>query len=296
MPITTLQFKLPSFYDLSATCHAHGWRYLAPFHWDESRGAISFALLVNDRAVDVFACQRRARLSAHVHSGSKLRESEKLYVRHCIKRALDLDTDIAALLVLANSIDKRLARLVKNGAGRMLRSPTAWEDAAKTLFTTNCSWSLTTKMAQSACSVGFAPASPAGRFPFPAPATIAALTEAHLKKKLSVGYRAGYLRRLAAAFSPEGPLHGVDLARLGPLTAQTLLTSLAGFGPYATNHMMLLSGYYREIPVDTVVTSYLRQMHRTRDVSKLIDKKYKVWGDYKWWGLALEKMHQRIYG
>jgi N-glycosylase/DNA lyase len=296
MPITTLQFKLPPFYDLSVTCHAHGWRYLAPFNWDEGRGAISFALLVNDRAVDLFACQRRACLSAQVRSGSKLRESEKLYVRHCINRALDLDTDTTALLVLANSIDKRLARLVKNGAGRMLRSPTAWEDAAKTLFTTNCSWGLTKKMAHSACSAGLAPASPAGRFPFPAPATIAALTEAHLKKRLPVGYRAGYLRRLAAAFSPKGPLHGVDLTRLGRLPAQTLLASLAGFGPYATNHMMLLSGYYREIPVDTVVTSYLKQMHRTRDVRKLIDKKYKAWGDYRWWGLTLEKMHQRVYG
>jgi N-glycosylase/DNA lyase len=293
MPITTLQFKPPSCYDLSTTCHAHGWRYLAPFDWDESRGVISFALLVDDHPVDVFAWQRRAHLSAQVHSGATLQESEKLYLRLCIKRALDLDTDTTALLALANSIDKRLARLVKNGAGRMLRSPTAWEDAAKTLFTTNCSWSLTAKMAQSACSPGFAPPSPAGRFPFPVPTTIASATEAHLKKSLSVGYRAGYLRRLAAAFSPAGPLHGVDLTRLGRLPAQTLLASLAGFGPYATNHMMLLSGYYREIPVDTVVTSYLKQLHRTRDVHKLIDKKYKAWGDYRWWGLALEKMHYR---
>src|SRR6266545_2400997 len=46
------------------------------------------------------------------------------------------------------------------GAGRLLRSPTVFEDAVKTLCTTNCSWALTRLMVERLCArdAGAAPA------------------------------------------------------------------------------------------------------------------------------------------
>jgi hypothetical protein len=54
--------------------------------------------------------------------------------------------------------------------------------------------------------------------------------------------------------------------------------------------MLILTGYYAKIPVDTVVVSYLKENHRVRKPQSFIDRHYRKWGKYKWWGMKLEKI------
>ncbi len=61
-----------------------------------------------------------------------------------VRHMLRLDEDLSAFYAMA-AADPVLA-WVPNGAGRMLRSPTVFEDLVKTICTTNCTWSATVRM------------------------------------------------------------------------------------------------------------------------------------------------------
>lgn len=246
-------------------------------------------MLVDDLPVEVQVLQpRRGILAISYYSATRLKAAHKKYLNSGVSRALDLGTDTRELFKLAKSIGKTYGELVQAGAGRLLKAPTLWEDAAKTLFTTNCSWSLTKLMARSACSADFSAATVSGGFPFPVPEVVARSREIRIKQKMRVGYRAKYLKMLAKRFCRDTRL--VDIGNLDAEQLRTLFSSLPGFGPYATNHMMILSGYFDQIPVDSVVKTYLKRFNMTDEPAELIDHYYGKWGEYKWWGMKLETM------
>ncbi len=207
-----------------------------------------------------------------------------------ISRSLGLNHDIAELLNMAQKIGPEYAQLIEKGAGRLLRAPTLWEDAAKTLFTTNCSWSLTQKICAAACSKTFTRPTSSGAFPFPSPEEIAGYTAGQLKQLMPVGYRAAYLKPLAGLFINASTFEQVETNGCDYTTADKLFRQLKGFGDYATAHLLILAGYYGEIPVDTVVVAYLKKRHRVRKPNSFISRHYRKRGKYKWWGFKLEKM------
>ena len=109
---------------------------------------------------------------------------------------LSLNTDINDLYNIARTIGEEYKMLIENGAGRLLRAATLWEDATKTLFTTNCSWNLTQNMCEKICSELFVSPAPSGNYPFPTPEIINKYSSGKLKKMISVGYRNEYLKSL----------------------------------------------------------------------------------------------------
>jgi len=288
-----IQFLIPRFYDLYTVCHTHGWKNLAPFSWSDDNSSINFAVRVDDQSLDISARQINNKLKVTVTSHSKPNDKTLSYIKAVIKRSLSLDEDITGLYQKAKEIDASYKKLIRSGAGRLLRAPTLWEDAAKTLFTTNCSWSLTQKICRTICSEKFIPATPSGAFPFPPPDVINRYSSDELKKILPVGYRNRYLKSLAQVFSKEQSLQNFGSDGMDYSTAKKIISQLQGFGPYATAHILLLSGYFQDVPIDTVVVSYLKKVHRARKPSSFIDRHYRKWGEYKWWGLKLEKMLNR---
>ena len=107
---------------------------------------------------------------------------------------------------------------VTAGAGRMLRSPTVWEDVVKTICTTNCTWALTRVMVRALVSELGDPA--AGHLgdplanAFPTPAAMAARDEAFYREVVRAGYRAPRFVELATIGGggrgrPRGPGDGV---------------------------------------------------------------------------------------
>jgi 3-methyladenine DNA glycosylase/8-oxoguanine DNA glycosylase len=267
---------------------------LYPFEWDDKFSKLIFALSVSGNSVDINVQQNDNKLRVSVLSKKKIDSIVRNKIRNQIARALSIDVDTRELLKIAKSIDAELYDLVRNGAGRLLRSPSLWEDAAKTLFTTNCSWSLTQKMSKQICSEEFVKASPSGRYPFPSPDSICKYSAGELKEKLSVGYRAEYLRLLANEFTQGEKLYAANLSELAYAEAYKIVRSLMGFGEYAANHLMVLEGFYNEIPVDTVVTSFIKKEYKARNIYAFIDRKYKCWGSYKWWGLKLDKIKRKV--
>jgi hypothetical protein len=267
MPNIVVRHPLPPYYDLAWTCQMHGWRHLAPFTWSEADASLSLALWVDGKAIDVVAWQEREALVTTIGSDRPLRAGALRAVTGAIRRSLGLEVDTAHLHRVAAKAGPRYAALVRQGAGRLLRCPTVWEDAAKTLFTTNCSWALTEKVCRAICSPRFVPASPAGVYPFPPPEVFAHASPDALRGVMPIGYRAPSL---------------IALAR-----------RCVGFGPYATCHLLVLAGHFGEIPFDSVVAAYVAQHFRTRNPRRFLARRYQGWGSDRWWGMKLEQILRR---
>src|SRR3989440_12088359 len=119
-----------------------------------------------------------------------------------VRRVLSLDLALPPFCRLAAD-DPDLAWVLQ-GAGRMVRSPTVFEDVVKTICTTNASWGGTTRMVNALVEhLGIkapgAPASgPYGRA-FPAPQAMAAAPAHFYKTVAGAGYRGAYLKDLSVA-------------------------------------------------------------------------------------------------
>jgi len=286
----TVELDAPDHYNLSMTCHAHGWLNLAPFRWDQGSQALHFSAFIDDIPVDIETTQAGRKVAASITSPIRLTDDQLASGARLIRRSLDLDADTAGLLEIAERVGQEYVSIIKKGAGRLLHSPTLWEDAAKTLFTTNCTWSLTRKMCEAACSERFSRAAPSGVYPFPPPQAIAECTPAQLKKLMPVGYRSDYLVPLAEKFAQDPTLSGIETNGLNYKEADKLVRALRGFADYGVAHLLILAGYFNEIPIDTSVVSYLKKNYRVRKPRSFIDRNYRKWKQYKWWGLKLENM------
>ena len=86
------------------------------------------------------------------------------------RHILRLDADLSGFYEVAGR-DPELAWATAE-AGRMLRSPTVFEDVVKTICTTNCAWSATVRMVGVLVSE-LGPEAPDGRRAFPLPAAMA---------------------------------------------------------------------------------------------------------------------------
>ena len=210
-----------------------------------------------------------------------------------VRHVLSLDVDLSAFYAVAAD-DPDLGWVVQ-GAGRMVRSPTVFEDVVKTICTTNTSWGGTTRMVNALVehlgekAPGAPTGGPYGRA-FPTPAAMAAAPDNFYKKVAGAGYRGPYLKKLAS-----------DVAR-GTVELESLATSsraevaddevarrlqdVPGVGPYAAAHIMLMLGRYDRLILDSWTRpTYARLLGRKRPVSdRTIVRRFARYGPYA--GLA----------
>jgi 3-methyladenine DNA glycosylase/8-oxoguanine DNA glycosylase len=165
---------------------------------------------------------------------------------------LRLDEDLSAFYAIA-AADPALAWVPAAGAGRMLRSPTVFEDVVKTICTTNCAWSGTVRMVSALVSSLGTPAEgiPVRRA-FPSPEALAQAPPEFFVAVARAGYRGPYLRRLADAVAEgELDLEGLGDRSLSDAVVSERLLEIDGVGPYAAAHVMMLLGRYRPLILDS---------------------------------------------
>jgi N-glycosylase/DNA lyase len=181
-----------------------------------------------------------------------------------------------------------------SGAGRLMRSPTVFEDVIKTICTTNCTWSSTERMVRAMCThlgdrAADAPVEGWKGRAFPSAEQMAAADEAFYREVVRAGYRARYLREIASVVA-DGTL---DLEALGRSTPDELpddeleahLLALPGVGPYAASHIMLLLGRYSRLILDSWTRpTYARLTHQTEVSDEEIERRFQPYGRYA--GLA----------
>jgi 3-methyladenine DNA glycosylase/8-oxoguanine DNA glycosylase len=203
-----------------------------------------------------------------------------------VRWMLQLDQDLSAFYALTKD-EPRLAHVPGAAKGRILRSPTLFEDAVKTILTTNVQWSGTIRMAQALVDQFGAPlpADPARRA-FPTPERLAAADEASLRAA-GLGYRAPYVLDLARSMAAGGrDLEALREADLPSAKLRRELLSIKGVGDYAAASLLMLLGRYDVVPVDSWArTMVSREWHDGEPVGRAeVEAAFQGWG--KWKGLA----------
>ena len=212
-----------------------------------------------------------------------------------VERMFCLDDDLSGFYA-AVSADPDLAWAAR-GAGRLLRSPTVFEDVVKTVCTTNCAWSATERMVGALVgrlgepAPGAPPGEVAGRA-FPTPQAMAAAGDDFYKDVARAGYRGPYLREIAARVAGgELDLEALLAARRDELPDEEVertLLALPGVGPYAAAHVMLLLGRHSRLVLDSWTRpKYARLMGKPKGkliADRTIQRRFRRYGDHA--GLA----------
>jgi N-glycosylase/DNA lyase len=277
--------------DLRRTVVSHGLTELPPMRVHEDESGFDVVLRVpRGRPLRVRvrpAGRARARVSAV--PGPKTAEQKRV-ILDGVRHLLRLEQDLSGLYALLAE-DEQLSWAV-TGAGRILRGQTVFEDVIKTICTTNCTWSATVRMVTALVRelgepARGEPADTAYRA-FPTPAAMAAADDAFYSDVVRAGYRGPYLRALAAAVA-DGVL---DLEALATATAEELsddeveerLLAIAGVGPYAAAHVMMLLGRHSRLVLDSWTRpKYARVVGRkTKDAAMV--RRFRRYGP--WAGLA----------
>jgi N-glycosylase/DNA lyase len=201
-----------------------------------------------------------------------------------VRAMLRLDLDLSPFYARAAQ-DPDLDWASAAGAGRLLRSPTVFEDLVKTLCTTNCAWSATVRMV-SALVDHLGPVAPSGRRAFPDPVALAEAGEEFYRDVVRAGYRGPYLRAIATE-AAEGRL---DLGALADPErpeeeVAAALQALPGIGPYAAAHMMLILGRCSSLVLDAWTRpKYARLVGRKRVADRTIERRFRRYREHA--GLA----------
>jgi 3-methyladenine DNA glycosylase/8-oxoguanine DNA glycosylase len=206
-------------------------------------------------------------------------------VRAAVRRILNLEEDLSEFYALvADDPDLSWAG---SGAGRMLRTPTVYEAAIKTVCTTNCAWSATIRMVTALVGHLGEPAAGGGGRAFPTPAVMAAEDESFYREVVRAGYRAAYLRSLAVGVA-EGE---IDLEVLGDPSNEipdeevaVRLLALPGIGPYAAAHMMMLLGRHSRLILDSWTRPKYARVNGRKATDATIERRFRRYGRYA--GLA----------
>jgi N-glycosylase/DNA lyase len=269
--------------DLRRTIGSHGVADLPPNRLDQEAWTFETTLAVDGRARTLRVLDGRpghARVKFLDARVSAAAQAEALaQVRHMLR----LDEDLSRFYALVAD-DADLA-WVTRGAGRMLRSPTVFEDVVKTICTTNCTWSATVRMV-SALVDHLGAGGRHGRA-FPSPAAMAESPESFYRDEARAGYRAAYLRAIAAAVA-DGSIDLEELDGRSDLPDDEVaarLLALPGIGPYAAAHVMMLLGRYGRLILDSWTRpTYARLVNRKTVADRTIERRFRRYGDFA--GLA----------
>jgi N-glycosylase/DNA lyase len=276
--------------DLWRTLNSHGVADLPPSLIDEDARTLDVTLAAGrGRPRTVRVEQGRPGYARISSSGPVPAPSQRDVLLAKVAHMLRLDEDLSDFYALA-ALDPEL-EWVTQGAGRMLRSPTVFEDVVKTIATTNCAWSATVRMVSALVEhLGEpAPDAPPGPYTraFPSPAAMAEADESFYRDVVRAGYRGPYFRSLAASVA-DGELDLEQLAGDADLTDEEVeakLLELPGVGPYAAAHVMMLLGRYSRLILDSWTRPKFARLNGGKPVKDpTIERRFRPYGRYA--GLA----------
>ncbi|HEY0728162.1 MAG TPA: hypothetical protein VGD38_08850, partial [Pyrinomonadaceae bacterium] len=192
-----IRIPTPQNFNFKRTIISHGWYGLLPFGLNSEKWELSRVIDVGPKPpVNVTMSGRKRHVRVTVQR--ELNQTETAKVIRDARHILRLDDDLQPFY-LATGADPEFAWIGVQGAGRMLRSPTVFEDLVKMLCTTNCSWALTQKMVTGLVeNLGRETADDGEkRRSCPTAAVMAEMPLKFFVDEVRSGYRAPYLKELA---------------------------------------------------------------------------------------------------
>jgi N-glycosylase/DNA lyase len=280
-----IKIPTPRNFNFKRTIVSHGWHGLLPFALDSEKWTLTRVIDVGSKGpVTILLSGRKGHVL--VTTSRSLNQAETAKVSRDARHILRLDDDLQAFY-LATGTDPEFAWIATQGAGRMLRSPTVFEDLVKMICTTNCSWALTVKMVTGLVG-NLGRESDDGRRSFPTPEAMASMPLKFFVDKVRAGYRAAYLKELADRVA-SGELNVEEWSTSPLLTAELTkqIKSVKGAGNYAAENLLKLLGRYDGLALDSWTRARFFELRNNS--RKANDKKIaRYYSRFKEWrGLAL---------
>jgi 3-methyladenine DNA glycosylase/8-oxoguanine DNA glycosylase len=257
------------------TIHSHGCARLPPASVHDSPPSYRRAFRVGKRVVDVAMRANRGTLIAETPKRIGRRESAA--IEGAIARMFRFDDDLSPFY--AQIAGDAAMSWAANGAGRILASPTVFEDVVKTICTTNCAWSATVRMTRALVELG--------EGAFPEPDALASAPDSWYRDTARMGYRDAYIKAIARDVA-SGALDLeslVDRGRHSDEETEETLLALPGIGPYGAAHVMQLVGRHRALVLDSWTRpKYRRLAGKKNAADSTIRRAFARYGKYA--GLA----------
>ena len=280
-----LSIATPRSFNFKRTMISHGWSELLPFEFDRDNWTLTRVIdLGNTTPVLVKISGTKRELRINTTSRLNKGATEKIVrdVRHMFR----LDDDMSSFYRTMSG-DPEFSWIADQGAGRMLRSPTVFEDLVKMICTTNCSWALTEKMVTGLVE-SLGRESKDGRRTFPTPEAMALMPLKFYVNEVRAGYRAAYLKELADRVA-GGELNVGEWLTSDLPTPELIkqMKSVKGVGDYAAENLLKLVGRYDGLALDSWTRAkFFRVRNKGRQASdKKIARFYSRFNS--WRGLAL---------
>ena len=282
-----MKFSIPTPRDFSfkRTAFSHGWTELLPFEINPQTWTI-IRVLDTGSETPVTAVITGSRRALNVSLQRKVSRRAVDSLTRDLRHMLRLDDDLKEFYELM-SADSDFEWIRRAGAGRLIRSPTVFEDLVKTICTTNCSWALTLKMVQGLVN-NLGRESRDGRRTFPTPAAMAAMPISFYRDEVRAGYRAAYLKELAERVAcGKLDVEGWLESDLPTAELKREMKGVKGVGDYAAENLLKLVGRYDVLALDSWVRAkFARTHHNGRTVPDA--KIGRHYSRFKHWrGLAL---------
>ena len=284
---TILSVPVPHDFHLRHTVMSHGWRELPPFHLSES-GTLSRVLnLPSGKIVIAAIAETNGSLTLDIEHRQKLSAKDEAEIKHQIEDCLRLNESYETFYTIVTK-HKQFAWVKDMRAGRLLRSPSVFEDIVKMLCTTNCNWGATEKMVKSLVRLRGTQYSE-DLYSFPTPKQLEGITEEFLRDEIRMGYRAQYLIEMVDAIN-TGKLD-VESWKDSNLPTPDLykeLRKIKGIGDYAAGNILKLLGRYDYLAIDSWCRMKFSELRKRGEPveDKAIAayyKKYKEWqGLFMW--------------
>ena len=248
-----IEIPTPPDFSFSETMSAHGWCQLLPFAWDDDTQTLTRTEELSGRAVALKLSTAQNAVEVETDG-----ECDRAEVEARVSRMLQLDCPLDGFHAYCRTRPE-LAAIAGSARGRLLRSPTLWEDVVKVIATTNTTWAQTIAMS--------------GRLvrefgrdgrAFPSAQAIAAVSFDDFAAKARMGYRAAYVHAVASKIA-DGELN-LEAWQTDTMPADALrkrLLSLPGIGPYGAACLMLYLGKPAPANADSVARALVaRELDR----------------------------------
>ncbi len=280
-----ISVKTPRDFSFKRTVISHGWYGLQPFQLDRENWTLSRVLdLKGTHPVTLQI--KTFRRGIEIRTSRRLSQASTKQVVRDVRHMLRLDDDMAEFYTRMAG-ESEFSWIPNQGAGRMLRSPTVFEDLVKMICTTNCSWALTQKMVTGLVE-NLGRESNDGRRAFPTPEAMALMPEKFYVNEVRAGYRAPYFKELADRVAAgELDVEGWLKSSLSTPELIKAMREVKGVGPYAAENVLKLIGRYDGLALDSWTRAKFFEVRNNG--RKATDKKIaRYYSRFKEWrGLAL---------
>lgn len=280
-----LKIPTPSTFSFRRTVASHGWYQLLPFALDTAKWQLTRVIDLREKSPVTILMEGR-KTHVRVTTARPLNKSEAAIVLRDARHILRLDDDLRDFYIATDN-DPDFSWVSQQGAGRLLRSPTVFEDLVKMICTTNCSWALTLKMVTGLVN-NLGRETGDGRRDFPTPESLAAMPLKFFVDEVRSGYRAPYLKELSERVA-AGELN-VEAWLTSELPTSELMKEIKGVkgvGPYAAENLLKLLGRYDGLALDSWTRAkFFEIRNKGRKANdKKIERYYSRFNE--WRGLAL---------